>query len=144
MLENAELSIGEAKNLENSSKLSKSSRDFDVRNLLIAGVRSRWSAAHLPHDLSVLAENLQNFMYLTQYSLEEIWLVLDSDTAQGFGTNVLNLSPFSSIVSSFLRQKREEIFKRLLSSNSKSKLFIASEVDAGDFPSDIALKIVRL
>jgi hypothetical protein len=144
VLENAELSIGEAVTLQGSTLLNKSSAEYDHLNEIIHGLKERWQVG-LPKKVSVLADNIAALLKMTNSQISDLWTVLDFDTSIGYGVKQSNLSPYSIIVSAFLRNRRAEFLGSLSDSKSKTCLFVPNEIDLEtSFPENAIKKILRV
>jgi ppGpp synthetase/RelA/SpoT-type nucleotidyltranferase len=144
MLENAELSIDEAMKLAASPRFTKSSDRFNVRNEIIIGLREKWTSDLLPQNISVLAGNLADLLQFTNYSVNELWTVLDLDTEAGYGTKQLNLSPYGVVIAAFLRQRKVDFFARVKNGDGKYVVFIPNEVAFDVIPESVKDRVIRV
>jgi ppGpp synthetase/RelA/SpoT-type nucleotidyltranferase len=92
MLENAELSIGEAKRLTDCDMLKRTDRDHRNAKRTIQEIRTRWEPDQLPADLRRLAQNVASLSNALRMGISEIWQVLDA-LVEARGANLFE--PFS-------------------------------------------------
>ena len=141
-LENAELSIAEARLLTEAAMLKKSDRASVQLRSVIEELRRRWSLEQLPKDLRRLAQNVNEVARHLRLSLDEVWNCVDAATAAGAGTHTLNLSPHGTIIAALLQQRGSDAFRQLESSK-KGHLFVPLEIELPALPKNVADRIVR-
>ncbi len=140
-LENAELSIAEARQLSESVMLNKADRASVDLQKLIDEVQHRWPPELLPTDLRRLAQNISDVSHLLKISLPDLWECLDAATSAGAGTQTLNLSPHGAIISALLQRHGANTFQKLVS--SKKKVFVPLEIELPLLPDNVMKQIIR-
>jgi len=121
LLENAEIALSEAALLSESKLLQKSDDQLDKLNNIMDFYRKNWDKDFLPKDLKRLAENTQNLLsYLSQ---DLYWLIniIESETAAGRGSNIMNLSPYWIIVQTIIEKIGWENFLKQIDKTLKKK-----------------------
>lgn len=130
MLENAELSISEAKRLTASSLLDRTNQHTDDITLVVSELKARWpDPGTLPKDVQRLAQNVIHLSQCLKVGLPVIWQALDEATQKGQGAKQLNLSPYSAILESLISKRGAPLFGPLGDPNNKRNLFIPLEVE---------------
>jgi hypothetical protein len=141
-LENAELSIAEARRLTEAAMLNKTDRASVELQTIINEIRGRWTQDQLPKDLRRLAQNIGDIARLLKVPLDELWKCVDEATAAGAGTKTLNLSPHGAILSALLQQRGSKILQQL-ANVKKGHVFVPLEIDLPSFPRSVSDRIVR-
>ena len=129
MLEHAETSIQEAKKLAKSSSLKKTDKLSMRISAIIKLLDDLWFPASLPSDKKKLAENIDRLIRHVGIDLVTLKEVLVEETTLGRGTQILNLSPYSTIVQSLLNQEPSKFKKFLMRSKQKFKVYIPKEMN---------------
>jgi hypothetical protein len=142
MLENAEVSIGEAKHLTGSTMLKKVDRKSSSLRSTIEQIRKRWEKERLPEDLRRLAQTLEDLMYRLNVDFDDFWKAIDEASDAGEGAKTLDLSPYAAIVASLLRTRGADLFKPLSHPRSKD-VFVPVEVVLPLLAPAISAKIIR-
>lgn len=142
MLENAELSINQAEALARSEVIGKEDKYTDSLRRIIADIKQRWDAEHLPSDLRRLAQNLMELCRTLQLDYSELWQAVDDATAKSKGAKTLNLSPYASVLESLIAEN-SEAFERLADAHPKARVFIAAEVDLPSLGEEALKKVIR-
>ena len=143
MLENAELSIGEARRLTDASLLNRSDRDSDQQRKIIEEIKTRWKPEQLPKDLRRLAKNISDMSRLLKVQITDVWTALDEASAVGEGTETLNLSPYCAIVSALVRKRGLGLFHPLGSADCRGALFVPLEVELPVLPAPVSEHVIR-
>jgi len=143
MLENAELSIAEARRLTNSSLLDRSDRDCQQLRRTIEEIKERWKPEQLPKDLRRLAQNILDMSKLLKIPITDIWTALAEASAVGGGAETLNLSPHSAIVSALVRKHGPKLFNPLGKPDCRRALFVPLEVDLPALPASVSEHVIR-
>jgi|ERR1041385_2699502 ppGpp synthetase/RelA/SpoT-type nucleotidyltranferase len=141
-LENAELSIAEARRLTDAAMLKKMDKASGDLLRTIAEIRSRWSSEQLPKDLRRLALNVCDISRLLKVGLDEIWNCVDAATVTGAGTKTLNLSPHGAILSALLQKHGPNIFQPLASAK-RGRLFVPIEIELPELPEKVMDRMLR-
>jgi ppGpp synthetase/RelA/SpoT-type nucleotidyltranferase len=129
MLEHAEVSIREANRLSSSRPLKKSDELTDRIALIIEMIRDLWQPEALPKNTKRLAENIDQLIRAISIDTGRLREILDSETQEGRGTKILNLSPYLSIVQALLNQEPVKM-KNYLSGRAKTfKIYLPDEVE---------------
>jgi len=139
MLEHAEVSITEAKKLSQCTSLRKTDGITDRISAIINLANELWPTTSLPHDMKRFAENISNLMHNVSIDLQTLRQVLIKETELGRGINVLNLSPYSTIVQSLLNQKQSKMRSYLTGHSKTFKIYIPQELDIPDGYNPISL-----
>ncbi len=141
-LENAELSIAEARRLTEAVMLNKTDRASVELQTVIDEIRRRWTQEQLPKDLRRLALNVGDIARLLKVPLDELWKCVDEATAAGAGTKTLNLSPHGAILSALLQQRGPEVFQPLAHAK-RGQVFVPLEIELPSLPRGVSDRIVR-
>jgi hypothetical protein len=141
-LENAELSVSEARRLTDASMLKKSDKtSFELLNTN-KEIQKRWSKEQLPEDLRRLAQNIGEIAWLLQIKMDDIWKDVDDATVNGNGTKTLNLSPHGAILSALLEKRGAHVFNPL-SNARRRKIFVPNEITLPALAGNVMEHIVR-
>jgi hypothetical protein len=143
MLENAELSIGEAKRLTDSAMLNRNTRANMNLTELIEAIKSRWGSSQLTTDLRRLGQNVAQLMRALRLDAVELWAAVDEATAAGEGAKTLNLSPHGAILAALIRKRGPGLFTPLAHPKSRDAVFVPLEVDLPALAPTITNKIIR-
>jgi hypothetical protein len=143
MLENAELSIGEAAKLTGSAMLSKIDEKCSDLRTMIGEIRKRWDVGQLPKDLRRLAQTLDELIRVLGVEFKDLWATVDEATGAGEGAKTLNLSPFGAIVSALIRKRGPDLLMPLGHPKCRMGLFVSSEIDLPSVPPNVAKRIIR-
>lgn len=141
-LENAELSIAEARRLTEAAMLKKSDRVNDELQVVIRSIRTRWPQEQLPQDLRRLALNIVDVARLLKVPLDEVWKSVDEATEAGAGTKTLNLSPHGAILSALIKKRGPEVFQPLANAK-RGEVFLPLEIELPSLPKAVFDRIVR-
>ena len=142
MLENAELTISEAKNLTGSAVLDRCNYHLRDCQKAVDDLKKRWTTEHLPTDLRRLADNVLSLSYKLDIAMDAIWKAVDEATVAGEGALTLNLSPYATILSALVRKMGADAFSPLGNSRSKD-VFVPREVSLPDLSERIKQKIIQ-
>ncbi|MGO9200034.1 MAG: hypothetical protein ACLQM8_05780 [Limisphaerales bacterium] len=144
MLENAELSISEAKRLASCTLLDRTDKQTEILAITIEDLKARWTEpGTLPHNIHGLAKNLLDLTRTLRISLEELWQTLDTATAAGRGARMLDYSPYGAILDALVAERRERLFKPLTHEKNERYLFVPSEIELPAMPEGAQKWIVR-
>ena len=128
MLEHAEISIQEARKLAKSSSLRKTDK-LSVRiSKIIKLLDDLWPPASLPSDKKRLAENIDNLIRHVDIDLNGLHEILVEETKLGRGTQILNLSPYTTVVQSLLNQEPSKFTRCLKRSKQEFRVYIPKEM----------------
>jgi ppGpp synthetase/RelA/SpoT-type nucleotidyltranferase len=143
MLENAELSISEAKKLTASSLLARSDAEFDLRLTTINAVKDRWPSGALPRDLARLAGNIIDLASALGFaSVDEVWAIVDAASAAGRGAKILDLSPYGAVLDSLVAARGAGLFDKLKANRRKTKVFVPSEIELPELSAEAKEKLI--
>ena len=142
MLENAELSIAEARRLTDAVMLNKMDKASGELQNTLAAIRDRWSPEKLPNDLRRLALNVADIARLLNISLTDLWNCVDAAAATGGGNKTLNLSPHGAILAALLQQRGPDVLSPLASAKG-GRLFVPREIDLPLLPNEVMSHIIR-
>ena len=98
MLENAEMSIAEARRISSIVGFNRSDRSTTEIRSTIDEIKLRWESSQLPTDLRRLAQNFGELRRKFCLSVEELWSALDDASKNGNGAKTLNLSPYAALL----------------------------------------------
>lgn len=143
MLENAELSIGEADKLTSAAMLDRMDWKSSDLKRTIADIRGRWEKDQLPKDLRRLGQNILELSEAIGLAMEELWRIVDEATAAGEGAKTINLSPYGAIITAVLKKWGPDGFRLPGEKWNKSRLFVPNEIDLPAFPADVQAKVIR-
>jgi hypothetical protein len=129
MLENAELSISEARKLTDSTLLDRADNQTLATGATIKNLKTRWTDPDtLPRNLARLAENIQNLARIFRIEVSALWGALDSATAAGRGAALINVSPYAAVLESLIAARGASLFEPLAHRNNRNYLFVPEEV----------------
>lgn len=126
MLEHAELSIEQVKELAGSALVAKQYADFEDLAKIIASLRTHWTQEALPKDLLRLARNTRSVIKIFGISLNELNEQLAEETAAGRGAKLENLSPYGTILQTILHKFPDNVAKK---KRLDKKIPISKEVE---------------
>ena len=128
MLEHAEISIQEARKLAKSSSLRKTD-ELSLRiSEIIRLLDDLWPPASLPFDKKRLAENIDKLIRHVGIDLDGLHKILVQETKLGRGTQILNLSPYTTVVQSLLNQEPSKLKRYLIKSKQEFRVYIPKEM----------------
>lgn len=143
MLENAELSISEARRLQSNAMLARADAETVQLGETIIAIHARWADPNqLPTDLQRLARNLVELARLLRVDLSDLWGALDASTEQGRGAKTLDLSPYGAVLRSLIEARGASLFNALLQ-HKKRKLFVPAEIELPSLSQTVLSRIVR-
>lgn len=147
MLENAEVSIEKADSVKSLKGIPSNNPKVQFQNEIKEFLLKHFDRFSLPDDIVRLVGNIETLIKVLNFTISDIEECLVVETAKGFGTNTLNLSPYLIIIQSIINQKTshvKKVLKKKIRSSYAPKLFIPIEVDttqiADSLPSE---KVVR-
>jgi Region found in RelA / SpoT proteins len=144
MLENAELSIGEAQKLTSSAMLDRIDYESTDLRIAIQEIRKRWGPERLPKDLRRLAQTICELSENLWISIEDIWCAVDAETKKGAGAKTLDLSPYSATIAALISQRGANLFKPLEHRSNKKSVFVPAEIDIPALNEETARFIIRI
>jgi ppGpp synthetase/RelA/SpoT-type nucleotidyltranferase len=143
MLENAEVSISQARKSADAPALNRSNPESDLQIQAMKELRERWEASMLPQDIRRLAMNLCELKENLGFdSLSEIWTIVDEATRKGRGAKLLTLSPFGAITEAIVHSLGSKLFDR--SKGGKWAIFIPPEIEVPLIPASHAARVVGI
>ena len=134
ILDNADLAIYEMEAISSSRFLDKKNPRYEKLKSIVEILKSQFDAKHhslLVKDCKRLAENVDQVLKRTRISLEELCESLEKETAEGRGANIVNLSIYSVILLSLIRQYPDRViaaFKKNVGGRPPKITVIPSEV----------------
>ncbi|MGO8114937.1 hypothetical protein AB9F43_10190 [Rhizobium leguminosarum] len=146
MLEHAELSIERFESLASSTIIAKEYQEYVDVHQIIVGLRDRFDASALPTDLHRLAKAISSALSILGVTVEECLVSLDKDTEQGRGVQELNLSPYSIVIQSVLKNRQldtDRLKSRMKRSNFQP-IMLSKSVAVPDSLSPLLPKLIRL
>ncbi len=144
MLENAELSISEAKKLTTSTLLDRVDEQTATTSTVIRELRFRWSDPEmLPYDIQRLAQSVLYLKRCLRRSLLDIWQALDEATEKGLGTKQLNLSPYGAILEALIVKYGAPLFGSLGHEQNKLYIFVPLEIELPILATSIKKWLIR-
>src|SRR5262249_7637393 len=141
MLENAELSIGKARQLTDSALLSRTDKQHSDLRDTIGEIKKRWESAQLPKDLRRLAVTISEMTWLLRMRAAELGAAVDEATEAGQGAKTLNLSPYGAILASLIRKRGAALFEPLGLPKNRDDLFVPLEVELPTLTADVSKHI---
>lgn len=130
MLEHADLSIMEIKQLAENSSMKSSTKEFNLRIEVINFLKQKWPEDSLPEDLKHLADNVISLLNLFKIQLSDLEKIIEAENFAGRGTELKNLSPYGVIVKSVMNQK-PDLFQTAQSNRMvKNKFLITPELES--------------
>ena len=144
MLENAEMSISEAKQLTTCALLARTDFQTETLAATIQSLKARWTEpGTLPHNIQGLAHNVIDLGKTLRIQLQDIWASLDTATAAGRGAKLLDLSPYAAILDALVAERKAPLFAPLAHRNNERHLFVPNEIDLPALPNGAQNWIVR-
>ena len=144
MLENAEMSISEAKRLTTCTLLDRTDSLTETLAVTIKELKARWTEpGTLPHNIQGLANNIIDLSRTLRINLQQIWTTLDTATAAGRGAKLLDLSPYAAVLDALVAECKAPLFAPLAHRNNERHLFVPNEIDLPALPNGAQNWIVR-
>lgn len=144
MLENAELSISEAKQLTECTLLARTDPHTETLAATIENLKARWTEpGTLPHNIQGLAHNVMDLGRTLRIQLQDIWASLDKATAAGRGARLLDLSPYAAILDALVAERKTPLFDPLAHRNNERHLFVPNEIELPTLPDGAQRWIIR-
>ena len=144
MLENAELSISEAKQLTACALLARADPHTETLADTIGNLKRRWTEpGTLPRNIQGLARNLIDLSRTLRIQLPEVWAILDRATTAGRGASLLNLSPYAAVLDALVTERKDALFGPLDHPNNTRCLFVPAEIELPLLPSRAQTRIIR-
>ena len=144
MLENAELSISEAKRLTACTLLDRTDSRTEILAVTILNLKTRWAEpGTLPHNIHGLANNIIDLARTLRLNLPEIWSALDVATSAGRGAKLLDLSPYAAILDALIAERKTPLFTPLAHEKNDRHLFVPDEIELPMLPAKAKDWIVR-
>lgn len=135
MLENAELSISEAKKLTDCALLARDDRETRDVTAVISEIRARWpDPDFLPKQLVRLAQNVLDLARTFRLQPVDIWSAVDAASAAGRGAKLMNVSPYSAILEALVVARGAPLFQPLQHPNNRRHVFVPAEVELPSLP----------
>jgi hypothetical protein len=97
---------------------------------LIELLRETWQAESLPKDLGRLARTINSILKGTGLAIADLAGIMRREEELGRGARLLNLSPYSSILSALFRHEQEKLLNAL--NAHKFRLFLVKDLDIED------------
>ncbi len=105
LLESAETALNEAGILSESAILQKEDKKLNQINAIMDFYREGWTNSDaLPNDLRRLATSTHELLSYLNMGIDRLKEVLQVETEQGRGSNIINLSPYWIVVASIAEQ----------------------------------------
>jgi ppGpp synthetase/RelA/SpoT-type nucleotidyltranferase len=124
MLEHAELSISEAKQLASNPIVNKVNSDVEVLQSILTIVKATWAAEKLPKDLVRLAENIKSILDISEEDASNLENIFK--TSRFINSSPMeNISPYTAIVLSLIERDEDTLIQKL--STKRKKLFLPDE-----------------
>lgn len=144
MLENAELSITEAKRLTACAMLDRADEKTKEIQETIKALKQRWPQPEtLPKNLQGLAQNVIYISRTLNVDLDELWAIVDAATESGGGASLLNLSPYSAILDALVKKRGLALFTSLQHPKNSRSLFVPNEVELPQLPPKVRNWIIQ-
>jgi hypothetical protein len=121
LLENAEMALSDAELLSEAKILQKSDRRLDELNNIMQFYRENWDKVLLPNDMKRLAENTRDLLNYLSQNLDWLKNIIQLETADGRGSNIMNLSPYWIVVQSIIKEMGWVNFLKVIDKNIKKK-----------------------
>jgi hypothetical protein len=135
MLENAELSISEAKHLTECELLDRADEQTRALVATISAIRDRWTEpASLPRNVQGLAQNILDLAYRLRLEIAVVWQIVDAATGRGRGAKLLDLSPYGAILDALVSAKGAALFGPLAYERNRRHVFVPGEVALPPLP----------
>lgn len=104
LLENAEMALSHAELLSGAEILQKSDDRLDKLNNIMQFYQKNWEKGLLPNDMKRLAENTQELLGYLNENLDWLKKIIESETENGRGSKIMNLSPYWVVVHSIIEE----------------------------------------
>lgn len=121
LLENAEMALSHAELLSGAEILQKSDDRLDKLNNIMQFYRENWDKGLLPADMKRLAENTDELLGYLYKDLGWLINIIESETANGRGSNIMNLSPYWVVVQSIIEKMGWKDFLKEINNALKGK-----------------------
>jgi ppGpp synthetase/RelA/SpoT-type nucleotidyltranferase len=112
VLDNVDLSINEMENTASSQFLNKRNPFYEELKLLITLLKEQFEAedcSHTVSDYKRLAEQVQRVLLRTDTSIDDLRLHMTNEAAEGRGRHTTNLSAYSIVLISLIKQQPGKI-----------------------------------
>jgi hypothetical protein len=143
MLENAELSISQAKELTSSPLLDRIDKKSTRLRQAIDSFQCRWDSELLPKDMRRLAETICELSESLGIKIDDLWKAVDDATRNGAGAKTLDLSPYAATVSALIDRFGAKLFEPLKKDNCRRKVFVPTEVELPKLEATVEACIIR-
>lgn len=130
MLEHAEVSIQEVKQLSKSSSLNKSDKTTKTISSTIEFVKNTWDEEFLPRDVKRLAENINKLIQVIGINFKELKTIIRDEITNNKGVLPLHLSPYSFVVQTLLKHKTDIVERYIKGNERKFKIYITKDINA--------------
>ena len=121
LLENAETALNEASVLSESVILQKEDKKLNEINAIMDFYRESWTEPDaLPKDLRRLAISTHELLSYLSMSVESLKEILQIESEQGRGANIINLAPYWIVVASIAEQTGWEEFLQKVNNSLKN------------------------
>jgi ppGpp synthetase/RelA/SpoT-type nucleotidyltranferase len=131
ILEQAEIMISGVEQLSELPILKKENSEVKSINKMIAIIKKYWEDEYLPDDKRRLAQNILTLIRKLKISEDDLDAMLDDETKNNRGANILNLSPYLIVVQSIFYKYPAKIENYLTNFDRKNKfkLLLPTELD---------------
>ncbi|MCT4629060.1 hypothetical protein [Winogradskyella sp.] len=105
MLENAEISIGNATQIEEVRGLPTNNRKIKKQNLIKSFIHANWPPERLPENEMRLVDNIEQLTSQFHIEIKDLQILLNEEAKEGKGYNSLNLSPYLAIIQTLINKE---------------------------------------
>jgi ppGpp synthetase/RelA/SpoT-type nucleotidyltranferase len=144
MLEQAEVSISGVDRLAELPELTKENSKFKLLKEIQKIVTDLWPKDDLPIDVLRLSQNIYELICALRLKSDDLYSILSSETKEGRGVNIRDLSPYNIIVQSIIYQNAASFENYLKNKKGSFKIFLPSEIDLNSIDISESNKLVRI
>ena len=143
MLEHAEIAIGEAERLADSSAISKQDNDTTRTLEIIDVLRGFWPEERLPQNIKRLAESIRDILRTCNIKPDGLEVALHKEKKR-IGILPFNLSPYSFLVQALAHNVQDFKAKIASDKNKRTRIVIHDDMDLPKWMKNEHKKIIRL
>lgn len=137
ILEHSEIAIDCSEQIVSSSILSKEFPRTKRLQKIIQLLERFWDSDHLPPNRKRLAENIDTLLQKVGVDVNTLQTHLTKEKADGRGSLMRSLSPYSSIVKTLVVREETKVLKRVQNQDKRAKWKLLLPSDITDIPTEI-------
>jgi ppGpp synthetase/RelA/SpoT-type nucleotidyltranferase len=144
MLEHAEISISSVRQIAELPEAKKEDRSTAERREMVKWIHERWKSEQLPTDVLRLADSLISVARAAAVQPEELRRWIDQATREGRGAQILNLSPYSTVVKEVLLKPEGIQGLKCPRRDKKTRLLVTEEMEVACQEHEIEQMLIRV